>query len=120
MIMCGIDDSIHIGPGYILRVNPDFDMWWAIRGSDIGQIKYGERVIRNKDTSFGRYGIIIDSGTDFIILPDSMVRLLQDISIELCFLTSKCTQKHNFEIFEYVFKLEDPNQFFSMSERVTF
>jgi hypothetical protein len=36
MIMCGIDDSIHIGPGYILRINPDFDMWWAIRGSDIG------------------------------------------------------------------------------------
>jgi hypothetical protein len=71
----GIDTSTHIGDGYVLRVDPQRSLWWSINPNDIGNIIYksDNTVIHSAGDSFGTLGIILDSGTDFIILPSRII-----------------------------------------------
>ena len=38
----------------------------------MGKFTMGDDVIRQKEDSFGEYGVILDSGTDLNVLPCSM------------------------------------------------
>lgn len=79
-----IDSTYHIGEGFTMRVNPTYNLWWNIIIDDIGAITYKDTVIRSEYQSFGGYGIILDSGTDFSILPAVMVNKIMEIAENIC------------------------------------
>lgn len=89
----GIDDSTHIGEGYVLTVDPQRSLWWDINPSDIGNIIYksDNSIIHAAGDSFGDLGIILDSGTDFIILPSRIIIEITAIVNNLC-AKSNCSQ----------------------------
>lgn len=80
----GVDATNHIGDGVTMRVMPLFNLWWNINNIDIGKITYKEETIRTEHETFGQYGIILDSGTDFIILPTRLVNRILDKVIARC------------------------------------
>lgn len=76
----GVDTSYHIGESYQIPVDARYNLWWNIKSESIGEIGYNGTVLRNSGESLGHYGAIIDSGTDFIILPGKLVNKFMDIA----------------------------------------
>lgn len=111
----GVDKSFHTGEGITVKVNNMFKLWWNIIPNQIGQFTFNEKVVRNKTTSFGNFGIIVDSGTDFIIVPTEVVINTNKVLSDLCIQHSELCKFHgSYDIFAYVYELTDPKKFFSV------
>lgn len=82
----GVDSSGHIGDGYSMRVNPSMNIWWNINTDDLGEIIYlNENItIRQNDDSFGKYGVILDTGTDFNIFPTQIYNSFTSMVVKRC------------------------------------
>jgi hypothetical protein len=58
-------------------VDSNYSMWWKLRDEEMGLITIEGVVVKDEDTSFGQYGIILDSGTDIIVLPTVVVEAIE-------------------------------------------
>ena len=64
--------------------------------------------------SFGNYGVILDSGTDFTVLPTDMVNILSDAVTAHCNeLANVCQKLSDPGIFNLGFRIIDPIIFFA-------
>jgi len=68
----GIDDQYHIDEGVTVGIYDGYPLWWRLVDDDVGRFILGDTVLREKETSLGKKGIILDSGTDFNLLPCSV------------------------------------------------
>jgi hypothetical protein len=80
----GIDDRYHIGEGVTIDIDERYPLWWRLEDKDVGRFTLGDTVLRNKETSFGKHGIILDSGTDFNLLPCSVQQKLIETFDQYC------------------------------------
>jgi hypothetical protein len=107
-----VDTRFHQAAGLTVKVDPYYDFWWKIHAEDIGTISVDGTVIREASVSLGNYGVILDSGTDFIILPTSVVNAAHNKILPYC-QEPNCKPVNAYQIFSYVYKLADPAAFFA-------
>lgn len=80
----GVDDRYHIGEGVTVNVHRFFPLWWRLQEDDVGRFTIGDAVLRDKNTSFGRHGIILDSGTDFNMFPCDVEQKITEAIDKYC------------------------------------
>ena len=80
----GIDDQYHIDEGVTVGIYDGYPLWWRLVDDDVGRFILGDTVLREKETSLGKKGIILDSGTDFNLLPCSVEQKLTEVIDQYC------------------------------------
>jgi hypothetical protein len=73
----GIDPTYHIGEGITIRIDGTQHLWWKLHDQDIGKFKINGSTIREDYVPLGKGGIILDSGTDTIVLPSVVATNIQ-------------------------------------------
>ena len=85
MTIGGVSTSTKSANAVSVPVDASYPNWWSIPSKQIGNITFNKVSIKMNDSiSFGPYGLIVDTGTNFFVLPDLLLLGLNAQIRQLC------------------------------------